>query len=222
MINWFDGKELWYLVGLITTDGCLSTDGRHVNITSKNKTFLELIKGRLYITNNVTAKYNGQGDKAYNIQISDKRFYNFLISVNLFPKKSLTISAIKVPDIFFDNFLRGVIDGDGNIQRWIHPTNRREQWVLRISSGSKQFALWLLSEIEGKMQVKGKMHTCARKNTKNPLYLLKFGKVAAKRILYTCYLESNNSKLHLERKYSLALDCIDSPNGWKKSKTIAA
>lgn len=32
-----EGANLWYLVGLITSDGCLSKDGRHVDITAKKK-----------------------------------------------------------------------------------------------------------------------------------------------------------------------------------------
>lgn len=37
-------KDLWYLIGLITTDGCLSSDGRHIDITSKDYEFLREIK----------------------------------------------------------------------------------------------------------------------------------------------------------------------------------
>ncbi|MDI6602577.1 MAG: LAGLIDADG family homing endonuclease [Patescibacteria group bacterium] len=37
-------SELAYLVGLITTDGSLSVDGRHLNITSNNIQLLEAVK----------------------------------------------------------------------------------------------------------------------------------------------------------------------------------
>ena len=35
-------NDLWYLVGLVATDGSLSLDGRHINITSKRLTISQL------------------------------------------------------------------------------------------------------------------------------------------------------------------------------------
>ena len=37
-------EKLWYLVGLITADGCLSPDGRHIDITAKYREFLKQLK----------------------------------------------------------------------------------------------------------------------------------------------------------------------------------
>ncbi len=53
-----EGSNLWYLVGLITTDGCLSSDGRHIDITSKDYAFLQEIKDCLGIGNKIGSKYN--------------------------------------------------------------------------------------------------------------------------------------------------------------------
>ncbi len=41
-IEW--SSETAYAVGVITTDGCLSSDGRHINITSKDTDQLNNIK----------------------------------------------------------------------------------------------------------------------------------------------------------------------------------
>ncbi|MBU0895403.1 MAG: LAGLIDADG family homing endonuclease, partial [Candidatus Omnitrophica bacterium] len=51
------GSNLWYLVGLITSDGCLSSDGRHIDITSKDYELLEKIKMATGITNKIGSKY---------------------------------------------------------------------------------------------------------------------------------------------------------------------
>ena len=48
-----EGRNLWYLVGLIATDGCLSSDGRHIDITSKDYIFLDEIKREVGITNSI-------------------------------------------------------------------------------------------------------------------------------------------------------------------------
>ena len=218
MIGSKDKKDIWYLVGLIATDGNLSIDGRHIDITAKNKVFLEIIKNKLGITNKVGQKYNSKGSKAHRIQISDVSFYKFLVSIGLSVNKSLTLGCIKVPDEYFSYFLRGIIDGDGDIHRWVHPTNKHEQWALRITTGSEKFANWLLKSIERIIAVKGRMYS--RKDGKNILYKLKFGKIAAKIILNKCYLQGETTHLCLERKYILANDCVNSISKWKRSKTV--
>ena len=52
------GANLWYLVGLITSDGCLSSDGRHIDITAKEYEFLEKIKQATGISNKIGIKYH--------------------------------------------------------------------------------------------------------------------------------------------------------------------
>ena len=58
-INEAISKELlWYLVGLITADGFLSKDGRHIDITAKDYKFLKKIKiaGVLELADNTDLK----------------------------------------------------------------------------------------------------------------------------------------------------------------------
>ena len=218
MIECKDEIFIWYLVGLITSDGSLSIDGRHVDITSKNKDFLELVKRKLLISNKVGEKHGGKRQESYRIQISDRNFYKFLMSIGLFPGKSLILEQVEVPHEYFNCFLRGIIDGDGDIRRWIHPTNKREQWALRITSGSKLFLQWLRKGINENLRVDGKIHL--QKTQGRSLFKLKFGKIAAKIILSKCYFDSNVLGLYLRRKYLLAADCINSESKWSKSKTV--
>jgi len=207
-----EGANLWYLVGLIATDGCLCTDGRHIDITSKDEKFLGKIKNRVGINNKIGVKYNGQKQKYFHFQIGNKNFYEFLLSIGLTQNKSLTLGQIKVENKYFVDFLRGVIDGDGCIRTWIHPTNKREQWSLRIYSGSEGFINWLNNVVEHFLRVCGKVH----KNATNT-WVLKYGKMAAKEISERCYY---NNCLGLERKIKLANECVSSYRGWNKSKTV--
>lgn len=207
-----EGSNLWYLVGLITSDGCLSSDGRHIDITSKEYEFLESIKTHLGISNRIGTKYNAIKQRAYHIQIGNRNFYEFLLSVGITPNKSLTLGPLKVPNGYFVDFLRGLIDGDGCIRRWIHPSNKREQWSLRIFSGSKQFIDWLNNVAEQLLKVRGKMH----KNATNT-WVLKYGKMAAKEIAAQCYYKDC---FGLDRKIKLARECLASYIGWSKSKTV--
>ncbi len=207
-----EGANLWYLVGLIATDGCLSSDGRHIDITAKERDFLQTITKQTGLTNRVGIKNKGTDKEAYRFQIANKNFYDFLLSVGLTQHKSLTLGKIKVPNRFFIDFLRGVIDGDGGIQRWIHHTNGREQWNLRVTSGSKKFLVWLKDKIKEIVGTRGVLH-CEGKTR----FRLKYGKMAAREIARQCYYKGC---LGLDRKINLAKDCLDSYRGWSKSKTV--
>ncbi len=206
------GANLWYLVGLITTDGCLSSDGRHIDITSKEYEFLQTIKDSFGIDNKIGEKFNARKQKSFHIQMANRTFYDFLLSIGLTPNKSLTLGEIKVPRQFFVDFLRGVIDGDGCIRKWIHPSNNKEQWSLRISSGSSVFIQWLEDTVEFLLKVRGKVH-----KESESLWVLKYGKMAAREVAKECYYKDC---FGLDRKIKLAKECCLSYIGWKQSKTI--
>lgn len=206
------GSNLWYLVGLIATDGCLSSDGRHIDITSKDREFLSLLKNSTGITNEIGSKYGLNKKISFRIQIGSKEFYNFLLSIGLTPKKSLTMGALKVQTSFYHDFFRGVIDGDGCVRRWTHPSNGREQWSIRIYSGSRKFLEYLQKESGNVLNVKGALH----KETDRK-WILKFGKMAAREISKQCYY---NGCLGLGRKVRLAQECLGSSTGWRSSKTV--
>jgi len=209
------GSNLWYLVGLITSDGCLSPDGRHIDITAKDRNFLTELTGKLKIGNRVTIKNSGTKKRAYHIQIANRNFYDFLLSVGLMPKKSLIINSLNIPSIYFSDFLRGMIDGDGCIRKWIHSSNKKEQWSLRIYSGSAPFMRWLRDTIEISLRAKGRIY----KNKDGRDWILKYGKMAARAIVERCYYKGC---FGLQRKIALAKDCIESYRGWNISKTVNA
>jgi len=206
------GANLWYLVGLITSDGCLSKDGRHIDITSKDKEFLAGLKTKLGFINKIGIKNKDMKNQAYHIQVANRSFYEFLVSVGLTPNKSLSLKGLNIIEEFFADFFRGLVDGDGCIRSWIHPSNNREQWSLRIYSGSKEFIDWLNNIAEQLLQVRGKIH----KNANNT-WVLKYGKMAAKEIIKQCYYENC---LGLDRKIKLAQGCRASGVGWTQSKTV--
>lgn len=51
--------DLWYVLGLIATDGCISGDGRHVNITSADRLYLATVREVLGLRNAIGKKHNG-------------------------------------------------------------------------------------------------------------------------------------------------------------------
>ena len=70
-----DDATRWYLVGLITSDGCLSSDGRHVDITAKDGEYLETIRKKAGLSCKVGIKNNSRGLEYSRLQISNIGFY---------------------------------------------------------------------------------------------------------------------------------------------------
>lgn len=192
-------NNLWYIIGLIATDGNLSKDKRHINITSKDEKYLFSIRKALGIKTKIGKKTREKSkEKRYSyLQFSDVTFYKYLLSLGLTPKKSLTMDRLKINRRYFPDFLRGVIDGDGHISRWIHKTNLHQQWSLRITSAAPLFIQWLKDETEKYFNVNGRLYGFLPKNKKNYIYILKFGKLAAKIIIKQVYYKN---ALSLNRK----------------------
>ena len=205
--------DLWYVVGLIATDGCISSDGRHVDITSAERQHLEMVRRILSLETAIGKKKNGSQTPTsyYRIQIGSRSLVQFLTAVGVTPRKSLTIGPLDVSDDAFPDFLRGVIDGDGSIRTWVHPGNGIRQWSLKISTASPRFAVWLQSSIEARFHVKGALHRTAAGRI-YPIYEVKYGKLAMKIILRACYYPGSAA---LDRKRDLALECLRTVNKHK-------
>lgn len=206
------GPNLWYLVGLITSDGCLSKDGRHIDITASDRSYLLQLKKVTGLSNKISVKYGANKSIAYRIQFANRAFYDFLLSIGLTAHKSLTLGPLSIAEEYFYDFLRGLIDGDGGIQRWIHKSNKMEQWNLRVCSGSKKFLEWLSNKIKVILGVKGGLYDEGKNR-----FRLKYGKMAARVIISRCYYKD---AFGLKRKVDLGEDCIKSYKGWARSKTV--
>lgn len=119
------------------------------------------------------------------------------------------MADINVPLKYFSDFLRGVIDGDGNISTWIHKTNRCRQWSLRVISAAPLFIKWLKIETENYFNVKGRLYSYKYENKNNPIYILKFGKLPTKIILNSIYYKN---ALSLKRKNKKGILCLQDEN----------
>src|SRR3989344_7071814 len=92
-----------YVIGIIATDGNLSSDLRHICITSKDYEMVLNCKTYLNLQNKIGRKARGasQDKKYYVLQFGDKSFFEFLQSIGITPKKSKTISALRIPEKYF-------------------------------------------------------------------------------------------------------------------------
>ena len=196
-IEW--SPDFAYAIGLLVTDGNLSKDGRHLNLTSKDEDLIITFKKCLGIYNKIghKARDNSKIKKYFQVQFGDKNFYEFLLSIGLTPAKSRTIGSLKIPDNYFVDFLRGCIDGDGNISIARHPESQYPQLRIRLCSASQPFLCWIKNKISSNFKIIG-----GWLDTGKGIYVLIYAKADSIKLLNYIYYSKVES--YLIRKYIIA------------------
>ena len=201
-VQFFDwSSDLAYAVGLIATDGCLSSNQKNVTFTSKDIEQIGNIKLILKMNAKIGMTKNSTSD-AYRLQFSSTQFWDWLVSIGLTPHKSLTIGELKIPIQYFIDFLRGHLDGDGSIMTYTDRYNAHKNpnyvyerlWVKFISA-SETHMIWLQNMIIETTGIPGRLHKTKPNHAGNHMYILKFAKKASLTLLSKIY-------------YSDALPCL--------------
>lgn len=188
-----------YAIGLIATDGNLSKDGRHLNMTSKDRDMILTFKNCLGLKNKIGRKTREKSKikRYFQVQFGDKNFYEFLLSIGLTPAKSKTIGALNIPEDYFIDFFRGCIDGDGNISVASHPESRHPQLRLRLFSASPLFLNWVKGMIFKLYKIK-----TGWIETKEDISVLIYAKTDSIKLLNLMYYPKVES--YLGRKHAIA------------------
>ena len=192
-------SDLAYVVGLITTDGNLSPDGRHIDFTSNDKDLIETFKKCLGLKNKIGTKRSGYTKKlnGLRIQFGDVTLYRWLLGIGLMPNKSKRMRAVAVPDEFFFDFLRGHLDGDGSIKRYQDPVypNSVRLYVNFLSASPLHIA-WIKNKVEELLGITGFQQIAPR------AYKVTFSKYDSIRLLNEMYPSKDVPCLH--RKFLVA------------------
>jgi hypothetical protein len=185
--------DLAYGCGLLATDGCLYSDGRHINLTSVDREQLETFKKCLGLTNAIAPKRNGHGQEGLQVQFGDVTLYRWLISIGITPRKTHTLAEIKVPDQYFWDYLRGEFDGDGHSYAyWDTRWRSSVSLYIGFTCASKQHLVWLNETIFRLIGQSGSIRTQTR------AYTLLFAKQKAYPLYLAMYY--NDKVAHLARK----------------------
>ena len=196
-IRW--SSEFAYAIGLITTDGCLSSDGRHISFTSKDQELVENFQKCLGTNLRVGRKSSSSAGikKYYVVQIGDVSFYRFLISLGLTPNKTKTVGSLKVSREYFLDFIRGHMDGDGSFYSYYDPRWRSSyMFYTSLVSASQSHILWLKNEIKAILKIKG--HITKSKN--DSVYQLKYAKAESLKLLPKLYYDTDVVCLSRKRR----------------------
>lgn len=188
--------ELAYAVGLLAADGCLSKDGRHIDLTSNDIEQLKNFMMCLGLKNKIGEKNSGSKEKAgKRVQFGDVVFYNFLVDIGFAPAKSKTIGELRIPKKYFFDFLRGSFDGDGCFYSYFDPRWKSSFMFYTVFiSASKKHIDWLQREIEERLNIKGHI----TKDGKGSTFQLKYAKTESLELLPSMYYSS--SVICLSRK----------------------
>ena len=193
--------EFAYAIGLLTTDGSLSKDGRHIEFTSKDLQLVKTFKRCMNLTDiKIGTKTSGFTDKRYSrIQFSNVRLYRKLLKIGLSPNKSKTLSGVSTPNKYFFDFLRGCFDGDGTIYSFWDPRWASSfMFYIAFSSGSLNHIKWLQKRTKSLCGINGSIYT----DNKKDFSILKYAKRESY-ILFGKMFYSKNMPF-LKRKYEKA------------------
>ena len=191
-----------YAIGLITTDGNLSSDGRHFDFTSNDIDLMETFKSCLNLTNRIGRKKSTYTGKfAHRIQFGDVFLYHKLVEIGLMPNKSKIVGVLNIPDKFFFDFLRGHLDGDGSIKRYFDPIYKKSlRLYVSFLSASKKHIQWIRNRVGSFLNITGSIRE------HNNAYYLSYSKQDSIKLLKSMYYKDNLPCL--KRKFIIAKEFI--------------
>jgi hypothetical protein len=212
--------RLAYAVGLITTDGCLSKDKRHIDFTSADRQLVETLKNCLSLKNRIGAKSNGQNTQKeyYHVQFSNTEFYDWLTSIGVTMKKSRNLKIVKVPRKYMRDFLRGHLDGDGSIftyaDNYMRYKGKRytyQRLYTAFNSTSHDHILWIQNSLAAELHIKGALNSWLRRNRRISLWTLRFAKNDSLKLLKWLYYKPSlpclNRKKEIADKFIKSQAC---------------
>lgn len=183
--------QLAYAVGLMTTDGSLSKDGRHFDFTSKDKEQIKTLMRCLDLSLlKIATKSAGPPhySSAYRVQWGDVMLYDFLLNIGLMPNKTKQLSSLAIPDSYFFDFIRGHFDGDGSFYSYFDSRWRKSfMFYLHFISASPAHIRWMRESLERMLGVKGHITTAKG----SAVMQLKFAKRETLLILEKMYPRSD-------------------------------
>ncbi len=214
LINW--SPRFSYVIGLITTDGSLSKNGRTVDFTSKDKELVDTLNKSLGISSKIGEKFNGNKQLSFRVQVGDVLFYKFLLEIGLFPNKTKILEEVSVPEKYFADFLRGHFDGDGSSYSYFDKRWKNSfMFYISFVSASKKHIHWIQETSLRLYGIKGYIKKVKDKEFYELRYAKKEGVVITQKMYYNAQvpcLKRKKEKLFLSiEKSAQVLKLVDKP-----------
>lgn len=189
-----EGKA--YFLGLMFSDGNISSKSNHINISSNDKNLIKTCK-KLLKTNSPIHCYKN----SFSLIISNSNLHRSLESLGVLKRKSW--KELSVPTIssnLIRHFIRGVYDGDGSFYLDKRQNNKYIYLCTSLSCGSRQFTNQLKKILEHKLKISfHKIRFDDKKNETGSWQLRLSRQADVKK--FTNYLYQN-CNYYLKRKYN--------------------
>jgi hypothetical protein len=198
--------NLAYAIGLLATDGCVAKHTTLIDLTSHDREQLENFNHCVNLKLKISTKTSGFGKEGLRVQLKNRIFYDFLVSIGFKSAKSKTLGEIKVPDKYFYDFLRGCFDGDGCFYSYWDPRWKSSFMFYTVfASASPNFINWIWRKNKELLLINGHITKDGRKITSQ----LKYAKRESLVLLEKMY-HSPNLVCLLRKKLKIAgaLDSI--------------
>ncbi len=150
-----------YVLGFFAADGCMIKNNRGAHFIEfhiTDKDLLVKIKKLLNSDNKIsTRERNFKWKTGYRLQIGSKAMFKDLLSAGMTPRKSNIIKLPAVPKKYFNHFVRGYFDGDGNVflNRRTDRANRNFILQSGFTSGSEKFLKGLHINLKKFARIRG-------------------------------------------------------------------
>lgn len=185
-----DSHGKYYWLGFIAADG--SVNEKSLNIELKDIDENHLIKFNEFMGSNrpIKNRINNMGCHCSKLSIGSLDLVDYLAQYNIVPNKSLifNIPIDKIPEQYRFDFVRGMIDGDGNIQ-----IQSDKQISLTFCSGNEK----CVSQMRDMLGITNKISFSS-----GAYHFQVKGNHAAKIVLDKLYATSTE-QTRLERKYNI-------------------
>lgn len=126
--------EMAWVLGLFVTDGHVNKQLHSIYFSQKDERILQLIAK--YMEADYVLAATGPTKTTPTLIINSKEIKKDLKMLGIISNKSLSVPFPNVPEEYLASFVRGVIDGDGWVQK--------SGYVMNVTSGSQDFAARLL------------------------------------------------------------------------------
>jgi hypothetical protein len=151
--NFFDiwSSDMAYILGFIISDGNIRESLLRIELQKKDVEVLDYIKTSMSSTQEVKFRnrFDTRTQKIYEstfFYLNSSKMIKTLASMGVIPNKSgKEICPENIPVQFIPDFLRGVMDGDGNIQckNIVSDGKHYKSFCIQIASSSELFLIQL-------------------------------------------------------------------------------
>lgn len=203
-IGWSDAMA--YVVGLTATDGWLASARRQISFKSRDRDLVVTYLALLGRSNTVGVERTRGGALAYRTQFGDADLYDWLVSIGLASRKSLTLGGINVPPEQLPHLVRGLLDGDGSILSYRYEGTGKargsyEALTTCFVSASRAHIDWLREQLHISIGIWGSIGSHRPASRRHYIYRLAYAKRESERLLPRLY--SDRGVPCLQRKRAI-------------------